>query len=130
MAELVNVESQGLQRILLVNREPTLFRLTKAVLRGKLHVDSVQNLEQALTALKTSLYIAVLVDFCAFEDRSWKLLRTLGACVQCPPIVVLTTDTSPETRRQLYDLGAASLLYMPFNIDALRTTIAYVTTLN
>lgn len=110
--------------ILLVNCEPALSRLARAALGEQHRVESAQTVEMALHAIGKRAYAIVLLEFSPIEQRSCEALQQLWACPQRPPLVVLTTDTSRETRRRLIGLGVAGLLYMPFTIDALRTTVA------
>ena len=118
------------QAVLLVSREPTLSQLTAAALRKRLRVDVVQEPEQALAALSAQRYAAVLVNLSAFEARAWDLLQRLRAVPDHPPIVVLTTDSTFETRTRLNALGVHRLVYMPFHLDSLRSAVAPTTLLH
>lgn len=112
------------ETILLVNPEPALLRLTRAILPDALLIDSARTPEEIEDALQQQSYRAALVNFCPIERRSWDLLDALCGGSHRLPVVVLTTDATHQTRARVLGYGVASMLYMPFAAEALRQAIA------
>jgi CheY-like chemotaxis protein len=68
----------------------------------------------------------ILLDVNLPDMTGDEVLRGLRACPQtaATPVIVLTADATPATRRRILELGASAHLTKPIDIDLLKTTLA------
>jgi PAS domain S-box-containing protein len=71
----------------------------------------------------------ILLDINLPDMTGDEVLRGLRAHPQTAttPVIVLTADATPATRRRMLELGASAHLTKPIDIDLLKTTLADIT---
>jgi CheY-like chemotaxis protein len=69
---------------------------------------------------------AILLDINLPDMTGDEVLRGLRAHPQTAttPVIVLTADATPATRRRMLELGVSAHLTKPIDIDLLKTTLA------
>lgn len=117
-------------RVLAVDDSPTIRMLLRSALveRGYDIVEAEDGLA-ALEALKTGTPDVVITDINMPRMDGFGLIASIReqACHSSLPILVLTTESSPEKRTRAREAGATGWIVKPFNPDKLDAAIRRVT---
>lgn len=114
--------SQVLQRsrVLIVEDEDANIRVLDRILRhsGCTQVESARMASEAVGSFLTFRPDMVLLDMHLPDGNGIEILERLGALIPADdfiPVVMLTGDTNPETRKQALDKGAKDFIGKPFD---------------
>jgi CheY-like chemotaxis protein len=114
-------------RILLVDDDPAAARLYRALLAGDGHeVVALESGVEAVEAAARERFDVVVTDFNMPGIKGDVTLSLLRARLPNLPVVILTSETSPEVERRARDAGAAAYLRKPCTAELLGRTLARV----
>lgn len=91
-----------------VDRESVMRRIRAG--RQKIHVDSVESLQEATECLKTTRYDVVLTDLCIRDSRGIETVSAIKAVCKDVPIIVLTGMDDDRIEREILSVGAQDYL--------------------
>ena len=118
-------ESRRPARILVVDDEESIRDLLRLVLTGEGYsVVTASGGEEAIGYLKAQQFDLVITDLVMPGVNGVEVLRVAKRIDPNYPVMVITGFPSVETVTQLVRLGVGDYLTKPFNIDAVRVTVA------
>jgi two-component system chemotaxis response regulator CheY len=118
------------KRIITVDDAATMRRLVGYTLRGVGHdVIEAEDGEDALRVLDAATVDLVITDVNMPRMDGIELVRRLRALpkFKTTPILLLTTESDPEKKKQGKDAGATGWITKPFQPDQLVAAVAKVT---
>lgn len=114
-------------RILLVEDEEILGSvLTTAMARALITVDWVKNGQQALAAVHSHNYDAILLDLGLPDVPGERVLSRMRSENITAPVIVVTARGQIEDRISILDLGADDYMVKPFNVQELQARLRAV----
>src|ERR1700747_1814046 len=109
----------GKMKILIVDDEPVNVALLEEILteNGYTRFESTTNSKEVLAGCKQFQPDLVLLDLMMPPPDGFAILDALrsGANESFLPIIILTADTSEETKRRALEAGATDFLCKPFD---------------
>jgi DNA-binding response OmpR family regulator len=110
-------------RILLAEDETTISHLIKLVLSGNGHeVTGVRTVDEANVALQAEGFDLVLLDRNLADGDGTRILESLDARPQRPPVVLMTGERS-FTHADELPLTVQAMLWKPFELDELERLV-------
>lgn len=115
--EATSEKSNAAQRILIVDDEPAiLFAYCKMMLREGIKVDLCENLENALSSIKSTPYMAVIADVRLSGTDNLDGLELVRSVREFQPgamVIVATGCDSHEVRRTACEMGVSHYFEKP-----------------
>jgi DNA-binding response OmpR family regulator len=108
-------------KILVIDDDPANLNLFETILRddGYSNVLQISDSREAVSQFSYHEPDLVMLDWRMPHDGGYEVLQSLRYLIPAEaftPIMVLTADTSPETRRQALTAGATDFLCKPFDV--------------
>jgi DNA-binding response OmpR family regulator len=114
-------------RVLLVEDDPLIGRgLTRAFEGSGAAVDWTRSGGDALAALSTNRYSAILLDLGLPDKAGLEVLKEMRRGKDATPVLIVTARDDVETRVVGLDLGADDFIVKPFDFDELAARIRAV----
>jgi two-component system OmpR family response regulator len=118
-------------RVLLVEDDDDLRRLTAAVLRGEGYavdeavngVGMLRRIETAIWAETPEQYDVIVADVLLPDLTAFEVLEALRSRELATPVILVTAYGGDDAREDACSLGAFALLDKPLDWDALRNAI-------
>lgn len=115
--EATSEKSNAAQRILIVDDEPAvLFAYCKMILREGIRVDLCENLNNALTSIRSTPYMAVIADVrLSGTDNldGLELVRSVRAMQPDAMVIVATGCDCHEVKRTAREMGVSHYFEKP-----------------
>ena len=125
-----NSSSEKRLNILIIDDNEQITKMISSFLDMSNHECTVVNDgKEGLESIKTKQYDSIILDLAMPEYDGYKILETLKTedPTQLPKIIILTASNIPlDTVRRFKELGIASCLQKPVDIDQLLTKITAV----
>ncbi len=119
-------------QVLVVDDYATMRRIITTMLRqfGVVNVDHAQNGAEALERMSRTSYDVILCDWCMETMSGEEFLRAARSSHPSTPVVIISAHGSQPIMEKARLLGAKSFLPKPFSVEALRTAVNDVCSLN
>ena len=119
-------------RILIVEDEEQIIGFLRRGLEAEdFRVDCVMTKDDAMQALKTTNYDAIILDVFLGPDNGLEICRALRGHQDATPILVVSAMGSPDMmKRYSFLAGADAFLEKPFAFDDLLSTVQAFTHMN
>ena len=109
-----------MSKILIVDDEPMMLKLTNHILAGKYEVVTANNAEEALQLYEKEHPDLILTDLLMPGMTGFEMHETLQKrYTDVIPVIYMTADDTGESETKGFDLGAADYIHKPFRPDVL-----------
>tara|TARA_R100000656_G_scaffold90138_1_gene65642 strand:- start:1048 stop:1755 length:708 start_codon:yes stop_codon:yes gene_type:complete len=111
--------------ILLIDDDVEVHQLLRTAINPLVHMDTAQNLKQALTHLRSNHYHLVLVDLNINDENGLDFIRdySTSGLLNLDHIIILTGSDAINDEVESHGLGVRDYLKKPLNLKVLRAVL-------